>query len=76
MAAETYIGTKPMRNGPSRIVKTQGDVAQTVPGPNLCNKSCGINRNFLKVTHIDYYNAVPSTKTISNIAMLESLSDI
>ena len=65
-----------MRNGPSRIVKTQGDVAQTVPRPNRCNKSCGIYRNFLKVTHIDHYNAVPSTKTIGNVAMLESLSDI
>ena len=73
MATNTHIRTNPVRKGSSCIVKTQGDVPQTVSGAKLCMKGCGINSKLQKVTHIDYYRAVLSAKTISNVAMLESL---
>ena len=76
MAADTHIRTSPMGKSSSRIVKTQSDVPQTVSGPNRCNKSSGINGKLFKITHIDYYRAVHSAKTISNVAMLEGPSDI
>ena len=71
MTTDANVWTSPMWKSLSCIVKSQSDIPKTVSRPDCCNRTCGINRDLLEVTQVNYYSAVLSTEAISNVTMLQ-----
>lgn len=70
MASDTDISASTVRHGSSGIGKGHGNISKAVPTADSCSSSPGVDRYLVKGFHIQNHNAILSSKTIRDVAVL------